>query len=53
MFQSKLSSANYDTKLTKKVITYGTGSDYVENYLQKYLTIEEKVELLRTIHRMW
>lgn len=26
MFQSKISEATYDTKLTKKVIVYGTGS---------------------------
>ncbi len=35
MFQSKLSSVAYDTRLTKKIITYGSGSDGVASYLQK------------------
>lgn len=35
MFQSKLSEASYDTKLTKKVIVYGSGSEHIANYLQK------------------
>ena len=43
MFQSKLSSATYDTKLTKKVIVYGTGSDHIANYLQKYPTLPSRL----------
>lgn len=35
MFQSKISEATYDTKLSKKVIVYGTGSEHISTYLQK------------------
>lgn len=36
MFQSKLSSSvSYDTKLLRRVFRFGSGTDYVANYLQK------------------
>lgn len=41
MFQSKLtSSVSYDTKLLRKVFRFGSGTDYVANYLQKYMKIK-------------
>lgn len=40
MYQSKLSSTNYDTKLIKKIFKFGSGSDYVASYIQKYCFCE-------------
>lgn len=36
MFQSKLSSVAYDTRLNKKTVTYTSASENIANYLQKY-----------------
>jgi len=37
MFQSKLSSsANYDTRLLKKTISFNSSSDSITSYMQKY-----------------
>lgn len=35
MFQSKLSSVAYDTRLHKKTVTYTSASENIANYLQK------------------
>ncbi len=36
MFQSKLSSVGYETKLIRKVFVFNSSSDNVNGYLQKY-----------------
>ncbi len=40
MYQSKLSCSNFDTKLSKKIFKFGSGSDYVASYIQKYSCYE-------------
>ena len=36
MFQSKLSSVAFDTRLHKKIISYTSATESTANYLQKY-----------------
>lgn len=41
MYQSKLSSNNYDTKLAKKIYRFGSASDEIASYIQKYSIFNE------------
>ena len=41
MYTSKLSSTNYDTKLAKKTYKFGSASDEIASYIQKYRVFNE------------